>query len=129
MTPNSRESQQDVPVRYVVGIDLGTTNCALSYIDLEELDSRDSDASVVHDLSIPQCVAPNIVDKLPTLPSFFSRLSSVSPLPWENNERRDFSVNHRVGGASGDGLFGVVGALARDYGGAEPDAFVSSAKS
>ena len=129
MTSTARESNNEVPVRYVVGIDLGTTNCALSYIDLDELDSRDPEASIVHDLSIPQCVAPNIVDKLPTLPSFFSRLSSASPLPWEDDDRSDFSVKNHVGAPSKDGRFGVVGALARDYGGSEPDAFVSSAKS
>ena len=129
MTSSHRDSNQDLPVRYVVGIDLGTTNCALSYIDLDELDSHNPGASVVHDLSIPQCAAPNIVENLPTLPSFFSRLSTASPLPWETEDRPDFSTNRRVGGSAGDGRFGVVGTLARDYGGAEPDAFVSSAKS
>ncbi len=121
----------DAPARYVVGIDLGTTNTVLCYVDLEELDDATSEpkGSLVHDFPIPQGVAPNVVESRLTLPSFFSRLADVPPLPGQESDARDFSTPSRGARAVRDGLRGVVGALARDYGAANPDAFVSSAKS
>lgn len=55
----------DLPSRYVVGIDLGTTNSAVTYIDTEELPWR------IRVLSIPQLVAPGETESLDTLPSFY----------------------------------------------------------
>lgn len=51
-----------------VGIDLGTTNSALSYVD--PVEAADSDFPPIHVLEIPQTVAPNRVEPRRTLPSF-----------------------------------------------------------
>ncbi len=52
-----------MPARYLVGIDLGTTNCALAYVD-----SADR-AWGVCDFPIQQLVAPNTVERRDGLPS------------------------------------------------------------
>ena len=49
--------------RYVVGIDLGTSNSALAYIDTAELPRR------LVCFPVPQLVGPGDVAALPTLPS------------------------------------------------------------
>ena len=51
-----------------IGIDLGTTNSALSYIDPRE--GEDLDFPPIHILPIPQQVAPSRIEALKTLPSF-----------------------------------------------------------
>jgi molecular chaperone DnaK (HSP70) len=51
-----------------VGIDLGTTNSALAYID--PIESAEADFPPIHVLEIPQVVAPGRVEALRTLPSF-----------------------------------------------------------
>ncbi|HWU41601.1 MAG TPA: hypothetical protein VN203_28430, partial [Candidatus Acidoferrum sp.] len=54
--------------RYLIGIDLGTTNSALAYIDKKE--TPPSDLPPVRLFSIPQLVAPGEMGRRPTLPSF-----------------------------------------------------------
>src|SRR5947207_14254107 len=51
-----------------IGIDLGTTNSALAYIDEREGDDRDFPP--VHIFEVPQLVAPGKVEPRRTLPSF-----------------------------------------------------------
>ena len=50
--------------RFCVGIDLGTTNSVLSYVDTQ------SDNPIPQTLTIPQLVAPGEIASLPSLPSF-----------------------------------------------------------
>lgn len=115
-------------VRFVVGIDLGTTNCACSYVDLDRLERGEGTA--IETFLIPQGVAPNVAEERDVLPSFFARTPNPPVLDWETSEqRRDFSLKGRAGLAPKDGKYGVVGTLARDYGAVETDSFVSSAKS
>ena len=54
----------DVPSRYLVGIDLGTTNCAVCYIDTAATKRE------IKVLAIPQIVAPAVSEARETLPSF-----------------------------------------------------------
>ena len=54
--------------RYVVGIDLGTTNSALAYADGNA--ARDDQPGPIASLPIPQVVAVNDVSERPLLPSF-----------------------------------------------------------
>ncbi len=49
--------------RFVIGIDLGTTQCALSYVDLEDKLLK------IQIAEIPQCVDDGMVESLPSLPS------------------------------------------------------------
>ena len=51
-----------------IGIDLGTTNSALAYIDPREAEDRDFPP--IHIFEIPQLVAPGRVEPRRTLPSF-----------------------------------------------------------
>src|SRR5579864_1511266 len=100
------------PSRYVVGIDLGTTNCSLAYVDT----GAGEDARPA-DLPIPQVVQPGVVEERPLLPSFLylpgaNELPAGSlKLPWDAN--RDYAV----------------GEFARQQGSLVPTRLVSSAKS
>src|SRR5258707_9496544 len=51
-----------------IGIDLGTTNSALAYIDA--VDAAESDTPSIHVLEVPQYVAQGQVEARRTLPSF-----------------------------------------------------------
>src|ERR1700712_105960 len=100
--------------RYSIGIDLGTTHCALSYVDLTASDGEKTTQSV---LPITQLTGPGAIEELELLPSFLylPHPSEFSPgdlnLPW--TAERDFAV----------------GELARNRGAATPIRLVSSAKS
>src|SRR4051794_11820 len=98
--------------RFVIGIDLGTTNSALAYVDTAEVDWQ------VHDFSVPQLVAPATVEPRETLPSFHYDAAAgefaagALKLPWDEAEPRY-----------------AVGVFARDHGAAVPGRLVVSAKS
>ena len=99
--------------KFSIGIDLGTTHCALSYVDK---DASDGEHVVQGVLGVPQLTGPGSIEPLPLLPSFLylphdSELAEADrALPW---------------GAQHD----VVGELARARGAATPIRLVSSAKS
>jgi molecular chaperone DnaK (HSP70) len=100
------------PSRYVVGIDLGTTNSALAYVDTE----AGGDPTLTH-LAIPQVVQPGVVEDRPLLPSFLylpgpnEQPAGSLQLPWA--KKRDLAV----------------GEFARNFGSQVPTRLVSSAKS
>ena len=96
--------------RFSLGIDLGTSNCAMALTDLE------TDRTEV--LPITQILAANQLGEKPTLASALYlphpeefRPGSF-PLPWIDN-----------------GEPGIVGQFARDHGALVPDRLVTSAKS
>lgn len=100
--------------RYAVGIDLGTTHCALSYVDLAG-SSGDEVAQGL--MQVPQLTAPGTVDELPLLPSFLY-------LPHPN----EFAAGDVVLPWSGaPGM--ILGEMARSVGAQTPVRLVSSAKS
>lgn len=86
------------PSRYIVGIDLGTTNCAVAYVDTER-------SSPVQHFPILQLVSEATVAPQPTLPSFLylPGAHELPPgslsLPWDHE--RDYAVGQfaRVQGA------------------------------
>src|SRR5271163_271820 len=98
--------------RFVVGIDLGTTNCALAYVDT----GRGDDLSC-QTLAVPQVVNPGAVELRNLLPSFLylpganEQPAGSLKLPWDAN--RDY----------------CVGEFARNFGSQVPTRLVSSAKS
>ena len=100
--------------RFVIGIDLGTTNCAVSYVDLEE-DQSASDG--IRIFKIPQLTGPGQVNSSPLLPSFLY-------IPGEYDLTEDAIV--RLWDEREEN---IVGAFARDQGALVPDRLVSSAKS
>jgi molecular chaperone DnaK (HSP70) len=69
--------------KYLLGIDLGTTNSVLAYVPLGVDDAK------VEILPIPQLVAASVVEPRPMLPSFLylaaeqERASGIYDLPWE----------------------------------------------
>jgi len=104
-----------VSARYAIGIDLGTTHSALSYVDLEASDGENTAHGV---LPVPQLTAPGTVEALPLLPSFLylPHPDELAPgelaLPWNT-----------------DGETLVAGDMARSRGATTPIRLVSSAKS
>jgi hypothetical protein len=100
--------------RYAIGIDLGTTHCAVSYFNLEEGKPRGAAQSM---LPIPQLTAPGTVEPRPLLPSFLY-------LPGE----QEFPAGSLGLPWNADATT-VVGEFARSHGAKVPTRLVSSAKS
>ncbi len=76
-----------LPSRFVVGIDLGTTNSAVTYIDTQRSDWE------IGVLSMPQLVAVGELESLDTLPSFYYQPAVASEtdsfaLPWDKKSPR-----------------------------------------
>ena len=101
--------------KYIIGIDLGTTNSALAYADSKL--AGDDSAPAIEVFEIEQLVAPGETAGRPLLPSFLY-------LPAER-EFAEGSLAVPWNGKAGR----VTGALARDHGGKTPGRLVSSAKS
>lgn len=106
--------QEELAYRYIVGIDLGTTNSAVAYVDLSR---KEADRRRIHFLDIAQLVAPGEVGRRPILPSFLY-LPGPYELPQESIElpwarQRSYAV----------------GEFAREQGAVVPGRLVSSAKS
>lgn len=100
--------------RFLIGIDLGTTNSAVAYVDTQE--PIIGDTPPIHVFNIPQLIAEGEVGALPTLPSFLyfageQDAPGALRLPWD--ERPDV----------------VAGAFAREQGALVPGRQVTSAKS
>jgi len=112
-----------VSARYAIGIDLGTTHSALSYVDLEQSDGEKTAHGV---LPVPQLTAPGTVEALPLLPSFLylPHPDELAPgelaLPWSNEDPGN-------GGVASDNA--IAGEMARSRGATTPIRLVSSAKS
>ncbi|MBM4242709.1 MAG: Hsp70 family protein [Deltaproteobacteria bacterium] len=113
----SSDDSGAAPSRFVVGIDLGTTNSALAYVDTEGLDERATGVAI-RTLDVPQVTAAGTLEPRPLLPSFLylataeELASGGFALPW---------------GAPPEGR--IVGALAAKRAAEAPDRVVSSAKS
>src|SRR5215213_4269386 len=100
------------PPHYIVGIDLGTTNCAAAYVDTLAEDWK------VETFLIPQLVAPSTIEARDTLPSFHYQKSAdefgpdALRLPWSKSEEAT-----------------TLGVFARDHGTEVPGRLIASAKS
>ena len=100
--------------KFSIGIDLGTTHCALSYVDISQCDGEQVTQSV---LPIPQLTGPGSVESPGLLPSFIylphadELAAGDLSLPW--TAEQDFAI----------------GEMARSRGAATPIRLVSSAKS
>ena len=98
-------------MKYVIGIDLGTTNSVVAYVPCEE------DNAPITVLALPQLTAPGTIEERPLLPSFlYLPVDQEFPeaalrLPW---------------GASAEA---VVGTFAQKRAGEVPDRVIGSAKS
>jgi hypothetical protein len=98
--------------RFVVGIDLGTTNSAVGYVDTA------APRWQVHTFAIPQYVAPGELEARETLPSFHYEAAQgewgngALRLPWDTSEPHY-----------------AVGVFARDHGATVPGRLIASTKS
>ncbi|WP_437229635.1 Hsp70 family protein [Planctomicrobium sp. SH661] len=105
-------SDSSAPSRYVVGIDLGTTNSALCFVDTQVPQWK------VETFRIPQLVAPSEVDARETLPSFHYQAArhefpaNSLRMPWQESDTET-----------------VVGIFAREQGKLVPGRVIESAKS
>ncbi len=105
------EMNTEGPPRYVVGIDLGTTNSAVAFVDTHDKNWA------VRDFKITQVVGANETEARDVLPSFhYEAAASEFPagaldVPWR------------------PGASAVVGYFAREHGAAVPGRLVVSAKS
>ena len=101
--------------RYLIGIDLGTTNSALAYIDIQR--APRSGPVPIKPLPVPQLVNVGEVKDRALLPSFLylpgphDLPPAAAALPWDAS--RSF----------------IVGEFARNHGGKVPGRLVTSAKS
>jgi hypothetical protein len=111
---DEQQESEDTQYNYIVGIDLGTTNSAVSYVNLENNDSK---KSKIRFLDIPQLVAPGEIGQRSVLPSFlylpgkYEMPEGSTSLPWD--AKRNYAV----------------GEIAREQGALVPGRLVSSAKS
>jgi hypothetical protein len=102
--------------RYLVGIDLGTTNSALAYIDLATSKGRPGFPDI-HKFLVPQLVAPGELGNRPLLPSFLylpgphDLPAGAAAVPWD------------------PAATSIVGEFARNHGARIPGRLVTSAKS
>src|ERR671932_60219 len=100
--------------RYIVGIDLGTTICAVAYVDTR---GRERPAADIRLFEVPQLVAPGETAPRPMLPSFLylpgphELPPGAARLPWREQADR------------------IVGEFARIQGARVPAHLVASAKS
>jgi molecular chaperone DnaK (HSP70) len=98
--------------RYIIGIDLGTTNSTLSYLDTEG-----SEDNIIQTFAIPQLVDEGVVKNINALPSFlylpgeYETSGEAADLPWNKN------------------IPYIAGEFARSQGARVPANLVSSAKS
>ncbi len=110
------DTMTDLDQRYIIGIDLGTTNSAVAYVDLAEDESGASKRRIRH-FGVPQLVGLGEVAARGVLPSFLylpgehDLPEDGAALPWDDD--RDY----------------VVGEFAREQGARVPGRLVSSAKS
>lgn len=83
--------RQNTESRYIIGIDLGTTNTTISYVDTQE------ENPISKTLPIPQIIAPGEVAERDTLPSYVyladpANLNEGSlDLPWDE-DHKDYCV-------------------------------------
>ncbi len=115
-TPNKATNRTgDAPSRFVVGIDLGTTNSAVTFVDTDE------DSLRVQTFRVAQLVAPGQIEPRETLPSFHYQAADEEfaadalRMPWSDNREED--PTH------------AVGFFARDHGTMVPGRLIVSAKS
>src|SRR4051812_7850878 len=100
--------------RYIVGIDLGTTNCAVAYVDTKGRERPSADLKL---FEVPQLVAPGETAPRAMLPSFLYVVGphelppGAARLPWREQSDR------------------IVGEFARIQGTRVPGRLVASAKS
>lgn len=103
--------------RYIVGIDLGTTNCVVAYSDMQ-VERAPREMAKINLFRVPQLTGPGVVELRDSLPSFLyvkeghEDASNSLELPWQEED-----------------TVTVAGEFARERGAEVPHKLISSAKS
>lgn len=103
--------------RYIVGIDLGTTNCVVAYSDMQT-ERAPREMARINIFRVPQLTGPGVVELRDSLPSFLyvkeghEDNSNSLVLPWTEENATT-----------------VAGEFARERGAEVPHKLISSAKS
>ena len=103
--------------RYIVGIDLGTTNCVVAYSDMD-VERAPREMAKINIFRVPQLTGPGVVELRDSLPSFLyvkeghEDDSDSLGLPWQEEDAMT-----------------VAGEFARERGAEVPHKLISSAKS
>lgn len=111
--PKNLRRVDALTARYFVGIDLGTTNSSVAYIDR----LSEQGPTVIKTFMVPQLSAQGVIEKFEALPSFFyfpagfELAEGAIKLPW--NESAEYAV----------------GKFAREQGAIVPGRMISSVKS
>lgn len=114
-----------MPARFLIGIDLGTTNSAVAYVDTRAADPR------VRVFEVPQLVAPGEVAPRRQLPSFVYLAGEIdlapheTSLPWRPVSKTDKDPQAAVSTQ----VRPIVGELARSQGARMASRMIASAKS
>ncbi|PQO33461.1 molecular chaperone DnaK [Blastopirellula marina] len=104
--------EEELPSRYLVGIDLGTTNSAVTFLDTQ------TEGAQIETFAVPQVIAPGQIEARSTLPSFHYQAAQgefpqdALRLPWSKSDENS-----------------AVGMFARDHGTSVPGRMINSAKS
>ena len=112
---NNTNHELELTSRYVIGIDLGTTNSAVAYVDLHA--NADAERRPIQLFDVPQIVAPGEVADRHVLPSFlylpgeYDLPEQAAALPWDADRTY------------------IVGEFAREQGARVPGRLAASAKS
>jgi molecular chaperone DnaK (HSP70) len=110
----------DLDKRFIIGIDLGTTNSAVSFVDLQSTVSKKRKISL---FKVPQLTGAGEISRLLVLPSFYyipgkyDISKEAIHIPWQKTSNLFIDPKS------------FVGAFARDHGVKVPARLVSSAKS
>jgi len=101
------DKKLNAPSRYIIGIDLGTTNCAVAFVDTRH------DGRTISDFPIRQFTDTGVSESRDTLPSFLYALTESEATEAD----RKVDQHYRVG------------VHARDHGALTPGRLIASAKS
>jgi len=104
-------------MRYIIGIDLGTTNNSVAYVDTQQPNLA------IHSFRIPQLTNAGYVESLASLPSF-CYLSAPNEFPEGN-----LALPWNTATSSPSSSSSIIGSFAQKHGARVPTRLVQSAKS
>ena len=106
-----KSTETIAPSRFLVGIDLGTTNCSVCYIDMTEPERALHDFPVVQTVAVGETAAETLLPSFCYLPGEHDLPENALSLPWDRSPKL------------------AVGHFAREQGARIPERLVGSAKS
>ena len=106
-----KSAETIAPSRFLVGIDLGTTNCSVCYIDMAEPERALHDFPVIQTVAVGETAAETLLPSFCYLPGEHDLPENALSLPWDRSPQI------------------AVGHFAREQGARIPERLVGSAKS